>query len=221
MSAYKPTIYLIEDDDDVRHALRTSLLIENHPIQDYSSPLAFLKNYNNQDGCIISDIQMPNMNGLELQSELIRLKIEIPLIFISAHGNIEMAVNTIKHGAFEFIEKPFDQKTLRNCVSLAISHDYENFENKLYKQKILQRYNTLTPREKEIIKLLSDSNGTLTNKLISDLLSISKRTVEVHRSTVMAKMIAQTRSELVTFVKLIDIQDNLTQCKSQDKPNNH
>ncbi len=89
------------------------------------------------------------------------------------------------------------------CINRAISYDYENYENRLYKQQILKRYSTLTPREKEILSLLSENNGTLTNQIISDMLSISKRTVEEHRSTIMAKMLAQTRSELVSFSQLI------------------
>ena len=204
MPTYNPKIFVIEDDDDLRHAIISSLRIERYPVQDYSTPLAFLKNYDYDSGCIVTDIQMPNMNGLELQTELKRRGIDIPLVFISAHGNIQMAVEAIKKGAFDFIEKPFEQNVLMACITKAISHDYENFENRLYKQQIMKRYSTLTPREKEILGLLAQNNGTLTNQSISEMLSISKRTVEVHRSTVMAKMLAQTRSELVSFCQLIE-----------------
>ncbi len=203
MPTYNPQIFIIEDDDDLRHAIISSLRIERFVVQDYSTPLAFLKNYDHESGCIITDIQMPNMNGLELQSELKRRCIDIPLVFISAHGNIQMAVEAIKKGAFDFIEKPFKQSVLMECINRAISYDYENYENRLYKQQILKRYSTLTPREKEILSLLSENNGTLTNQIISDMFSISKRTVEVRRSTIMAKMLAQTRSELVSFSQLI------------------
>ena len=204
MSAYKPTIFIIEDDDDVRHSIITSLSIYNYPIQDYSTPITFLKNYSQQDGCIVSDIQMPQMNGLELQEQLNKQNLELPLILITAFGNIKMAVTAIKKGAYEFIEKPFDSTHIQKAVTEAINQDYENFEEKQYKRKILERYETLTPRETEILSLLSENNGTLTNQSISEILHISKRTVEVHRSTVMAKMLAHTRAELVTFCHCIN-----------------
>lgn len=204
MPTYKPSIFIIEDDDDVRHSIITSLSIYNYPILDYSSPVTFLKNYSNQDGCIVSDIQMPNMNGLELQEHLNKQNIDIPLILITAFGNIKMAVQSIKKGAYEFIEKPFESAQIQNAVIDSINQDYENFETKQFKRIILERYETLTPRESEILTLLSENNGTLTNQSISDILHISKRTVEVHRSTVMAKMLAHTRAELVTFSRYIN-----------------
>ena len=203
MSAYKPTIFIIEDDDDVRHSIITSLSVYNYPIQDYSTPVTFLKNYSHQDGCIVCDIQMPHMNGLELQEQLINQNIDIPLILITAFGNIKMAVSAIKNGAYEFIEKPFDSIQIQKAVTESINQDHENFEAKLFKRKIVERYETLTPRETEILTLLSENNGTLTNQTIAEILHISKRTVEVHRSTVMAKMLAHTRAELVTFSQYV------------------
>lgn len=199
MPVYSPTIFIIEDDDDVRHSMITTLSSYNYPIKDYSSPIKFLDNIKQHDGCIIGDIQMPHMNGLEMQEELNKMNIDIPLIFVTAFGDIKMSVKAIKKGAYDFIEKPFDAESLKMTVQQAIAQDYENYENKLFKQQILERYDTLTRREKEVLKLLCDNNGTLTNQTISEILHISKRTVEVHRSTIMAKMLAHSRAELMSF----------------------
>ena len=199
MPGYSPTIFIIEDDDDVRHSMIMTLSSFHHPIKDYSTPIKFLENIKQHDGCIVSDIQMPQMNGLEMQDELNKLNIDIPLIFVTAFGDIAMSVKAIKKGAYDFIEKPFDSQSLKATVNQAIEQDYQNYESKIFKQQILERFETLTRREKEVAKLLCDNNGTLTNQIISDILHISKRTVEVHRSTIMAKMLAHTRAELMSF----------------------
>ena len=144
-------------------------------------------------------LQGSELDGIGIL-EIVKKKYpELPVVMISGHGNVETAVEATKKGAYDFIEKPFDAESLKTMVHQAIAQDYENHENKLLKQQILERYDTLTRREKEVLKLLCEDNGTLTNQIISDILHISKRTVEVHRSTIMAKMLAHSRAELMSF----------------------
>jgi len=201
---YNPTIFIIESDDDTRHSMITALSACNYPIKDYSNPIKFLKNVKQHDGCIISNTEMSQMHGIDMQDELNKLNIDIPLIFVTACGDIKMSVKAIKRGAYDFIERPLDSELLKKTVKQAIAHDYENHENKIFKQQILMRYETLTRREKEVLLLLCENNGTLTNQIISENLRISKRTVEVHRSAIMGKMLAHTRAELIAFCHYAD-----------------
>ncbi|MDW3094041.1 MAG: response regulator [Gammaproteobacteria bacterium] len=202
-----PTVHLIDDDEAVRNSICMSLTVEGFKVKEYPSAIEFLEKYNNQPGCIIADIQMPKMNGLSLQQHLIESKIHTPIIFITGHGNIPMSVKAVKLGAVDFIEKPFAKKILLDSIRNALNIDVKNREIDRSRQNIKNRYALLTSREKEVLRMLVKDHATLTNKAIAETLGISKRTIEVHRSNIMSKMLAQTRAELVELSKICTFED--------------
>ena len=205
MNNQQPIVHIVDDDDGVRDSLTKSLSMEGFTVKDYASALEFLNDYNNQPGCLIADIQMPKLSGLELQDTLIQRNESIPLIFITGHGNISMSVDAIKSGAIDFIEKPFSKNDLLKSIRSALEIDQVNREDNKRRSKIQERYVLLTTREKEVMKMLVRDFAKLNNKDIADELGISKRTVEVHRSSIMSKMLAKTRSQLVELSKFCSI----------------
>ncbi len=204
MNQQQSIVHIVDDDAAVRDSLSKSLSIEGFNVKDYASASEFLNDYNNQPGCLVVDIQMPQISGLELQATLQQTNTDIPLIFITGHGNIPMSVKAIKDGAIDFIEKPFSKSDLVKSIRTAISVDQKNQSLKKFSLKIRERYNLLTMREKEVMEMLVKDHANLNNNEIAIQMGISKRTVEVHRSSIMSKMLAKTRSELVEFSKLCD-----------------
>ena len=182
-----------------------SLSIDGYTVKEHESAVSFLNNYDGGPGCLVADIQMPSMNGLELQQKLLDLNQGIPIIFITGHGDIPMSVKAIKAGAVEFLEKPFSKETLTRSIESALQIDADHQEQQRTSIEISQRLNSLTKREREIMTYLIKDNGTLTNKEISEQLGISKRTIEVHRSSIMSKMSANTRSELIIYAHVCNL----------------
>ena len=203
--SYSPTIFIVDDDDAVRNAVSISLSVAGFNVKEHSSAQSFLGEYSDQPGCIIADVQMPNMSGLELQQELKNKNIEIPIIFITGHGDVKMSVNALKAGAIDFIEKPFSKDQLVSRVREAVNLDSKRRDQEKVQQEILRRYASLTARERDILQMLLKDHASLSNKEIAAELSISRRTVEVHRSAVMGKMLANSRAELAELAKLCDL----------------
>jgi two-component system response regulator FixJ len=156
-----------------------------------------------QPGCLILDVRMPGMSGLELQTELNRRGAIIPVIFISGHGDIPMAVEAIQHGAFDFLSKPFSDQDLIDRVRRAIAVDAENRKALAEKETLRSRYESLTPREKEVLLLVTQGKA---NKVMAGDLGVSQRTVEIHRARVMEKMGAHSLAQLVRMT--IDLEIN-------------
>lgn len=200
------TVHLIDDDDAVRNSICMSLTVEGYKVKEYPSAIEFLDQYSNQPGCIVADIQMPKMSGLILQQRLIEEKVNTPIIFITGHGNIPMSVKAVKLGAVDFIEKPFAKKNLLDSIRNALKIDTKNRQKEKSRQEIKNRFELLTSREKEVLQMLVKNHATLTNKVIAETLGISKRTIEVHRSNIMSKMLAQTRAELVELSKICSFE---------------
>lgn len=200
-------VHIIDDDEAVRNSISMLLSVEGFKTKEFSSAIEFLENYDDQPGCIVTDVEMPSMTGLELQKRLQDNNIHIPVIFITGQGNIAMSVKAMKYGAIDFLEKPFIKKDLMQSVRSALEIDNQARELKISQQQIQQRFELLTEREKHVLLMLTKDHAKLTNKDIAKELSISKRTVEVHRSSVMAKMLAQTRAELVELSKLCDLSN--------------
>ena len=194
-------VHVVDDDDAVRNSIYMSLIVEGFTVREYSSAIEFLEKYNNQPGCLVADIQMPEMNGLELQKDLKQTNIKIPIIFITGHGNIPTSVKAIKSGAIDFIEKPFAKSDLLTSIRNALQIDFSIRKTEKSILNIQNRYDLLTSREKEVLDMLAHDHAKLTNKKIAAQLAISKRTIEVHRSSIMSKMLAQTRAELVELYK--------------------
>lgn len=198
----EPTIFVVDDEPDVRAAL--SMLIRSvglHP-EIYESPQAYLDAYDpSRPGCLVLDMRMPGMSGLELQAKLASMGPHPPIIMISGHGEIPNAVQAVQSGAIDFLQKPVSDQLLLDRIQQALRLDVEN-RNKLRVCHDLQsRYDTLTAREREIMQGVIA--GKL-NKTIADELHVSTRTVEIHRAHVMEKMQATSLSGLVQMAVQIE-----------------
>lgn len=191
------TVHLIDDDDGVREALTILLTEGGFTVRSYRSGTDFLATFETAGrGCIVSDIRMPGIDGLELQQRLKASKSSFPLIFITGHGDIQMAVQAMREGALNFIEKPFDDNLLMDAVQSALkSLDARPVSNEAAAAKA--HMDTLTPREREVLDCLVQGKP---NKITALDLGMSIRTVEVHRARIMQKMDANSLSELVRMV---------------------
>ena len=161
----------------------------------YGSAIDFLEGYDpSKGGCVVLDIRMPRMTGLELQARLQELGSTLPIIFITGHGDIPMAVEAMRKGALDFIRKPFREQELLDRINEALAHDAGNRKNRMDNQKALEGIASLTPREKEIFDRITDGQM---NKVVAAELGISERTVEVHRAQAMKKVGVRTLAQLV------------------------
>ena len=199
MGRNEPLIYVVDDDAAVRDSLTLLLRAVGLTGQAFSSAAEFLQNYDpEQHGCLVADIRMPGMSGLDLQDELNRLGAHIPLIFITGHGDVPMAVDAMKSGALDFIEKPFRDQELLDRVNQAVSWDKERRTRNLETLAIRERLAALTPRETEVMERVVQGQA---NKVIAMDLGVSQRTVEIHRARVMEKMEVRSVAKLVRAVE--------------------
>ena len=164
--SYSSTVFIVDDDDAVRNAVSMSLSVAGFTVKAHASAQSFLGEYRDQPGCLIADVQMPNMNGLELQQELKNNNIEIPIIFITGHGDVRMSVNALKAGAIDFIEKPFSKEQLVSRVREAVDLDSKRRDQNKIQQEILHRYDSLTARERDVLQMLVKDHASLSNKEI-------------------------------------------------------
>jgi len=201
----KPTVFLVDDDPAVRDAVSLFLELKGRSVELFDSAQAFLDAYDpDRPGCLVLDIRMPGMSGLELQDLLLEKQLGIPIIFISGHGDVPVAVKAFKAGAVDFLEKPFDNHRLLACIDKAISNDTERRQRQRQRSDMLERYQQLTPREQQVMVLVAEGN---TNKDIARRLDISHRTVEIHRRRVMEKLGANSVSDLVSVSVLCGVYD--------------
>lgn len=198
MSTPSPlTVHLIDDDEGVREALTILLAEAGYAVRSHKSGTDFLAVLDSAGpGCIVSDIRMPGIDGLELQQKLREVNCPLPLIFITGHGDIQMAVQAMRAGAVDFIEKPFDDQVLIDAIASAFK-SIEVKQPTAATSEVNHRIESLTPREKEVLERLVI--GKL-NKTTAFELGLSVRTVEVHRARIMQKMQARSLSELVRMV---------------------
>jgi FixJ family two-component response regulator len=190
-----PVIYVVDDDDAMRRALDTLLSTVGYKTGVFSRPSEFLANFKPEaPGCLVLDIRMPDMSGLELQQHLNRMGSMLPVIFITGHGDVPMAVQAMKEGAFEFIQKPFRDQDLLDRINHALKHDAENRGTVARRADIQHRIESLTPRERQVMDMVVDGAA---NKVIAIDLGLSERTVEIHRAKVMEKMDARSVAHLV------------------------
>lgn len=188
-----PIITIIDDDTAIIDSMGLLLTAHDYETDTYSCATDFLAR-NKPSNCIVCDVRMPIMSGLELLLDLKAKSDNRPFILLTGHGDIEMAVNAIKQGAFDFIEKPFDPNRLLSAVSNALAVSAKSQAEDSEKRLLLERYQSLTDRQRETMCLLIKG---LANKEIAARLNISPRTVEIHRTWVMNKMAAGTLAELV------------------------
>lgn len=195
------TVALIDDDSAVLHSMR--LLIESRdlPVACYESAEAFLDDLGEaKPSCVIADVRMPGMTGLELQRELKYRNLEAPLILISGHADVSMAVQALKNGAFDFFEKPYDGERLANSVSDAVQKARRQSTEQSEREDIAERLKALSPRQREVLEFVA---AGMSNKQIAAKLSISPRTVETYRAWVMERIGAQNVADLVRKVSAL------------------
>jgi two-component system response regulator FixJ len=189
------TIFIVDDDADVRDSLGALLQAEGFAVEDFASAKAFLAGYTPREACcVIADIRMPDMDGLELQEEIIRRGWALPVIIVTGHGDVPLAVRAMKAGAVDFIEKPFDDETLRAGITRGLEQSRRARGETAVIQEAESRIAQLTGREREVLEHLVAGRP---NKVIAHRMDISPRTVEVHRGRVMDKMQARSLSDLV------------------------
>ena len=193
-----PTVFIVDDDDAVRGSLR--LLLKSVGLT--ATPLAtakdFLATYDpQQPGCLVLDVRMPSMSGLELQQQLNLRGAVIPVIFITGHGDIPMAVEAMQQGAFDFLQKPFRDQDLIDRIQRALAKDQSARAELRQRAGLRERFESLTPREREVLDLVTSGKP---NKVMAADLGVSQRTVEIHRARVMEKMHASSLAQLVRMV---------------------
>jgi len=203
MTDYNPTVFLVDDDEAVRDSLgflMKSVALSSRP---FSSADEFLAEFDPEcPGCLVLDIRMPGMSGMELQQKLIDMRAILPIIFITGHGDIPMAVEAMQRGAVDFIPKPFRDHELLDRINKALEDDQKNRSTLLEREEVEKRIEELTPREKQVMELVVQGHA---NKVIAGDLDVSQRTVEIHRARVMEKMQARSLAQLVRMV--MQIQD--------------
>ena len=191
----QPTIYVVDDDDGMRRALDTLLSTVGYKTAVFSRPSEFLAQFKPEaHSCLVLDIRMPEMSGLEVQQQLNRRGSMLPVIFITGHGDVPMAVQAMKEGAFDFIQKPFRDQDLLDRINHALKQDADNRTNAARRSEVQHRLESLTPREKQVMNFIVDGSA---NKVIAIDLGLSERTVEIHRAKVMEKMGARSVAHLV------------------------
>jgi FixJ family two-component response regulator len=196
-----PIIYLVDDDEAVRDAL--GMLFKSIGLKHaaYASALEFLERYDRKrHSCLVADIRMPGLSGLELQQRLNEQRAEIPIIFITGHGDVPMAVTAMKSGAADFVQKPFRDQDLIDRINKALARDRERRHGRAEEEEIRGRVALLTPREKEVMQRVVRGQA---NKVIAMDLGVSQRTVELHRARVMRKLKMRSVAELVHAVDRI------------------
>jgi two-component system response regulator FixJ len=195
-------VHVIDDDVDVRQSLAFLLTAAGFTVRVHESAVAFLSALPDaKAGCVVTDIRMPQMNGLELQRRLGELKAGLPVIVMTGHGDVAMAVEAMKAGAVDFIEKPFDDEVLLSAVRAALARRARESSRDARTLEIQGRIKRLSEREREVLERLVAGKA---NKVIAFELGISPRTVEVYRANVMTKMQADSLSELVRMALIED-----------------
>lgn len=189
------TIFVVDDDAAVRESLRMSLKLKGYDVEIFESAGAFLASgADSRRGCLVTDIRMPDMDGLELQEELVRRKSALPVIVITGHGDVPLAVRAMRAGAVDFLEKPFDREALLSAIARALEVGSRAAAESGDAREIHERIALLTPREREVFDLVVAGKQS---KVIAHELGASTRTIEVHRGRMMNKLQVQCLQDLV------------------------
>ncbi len=206
MDTIEKSVYIVDDDEAVRKALTRSLEQRGYQVKAYASAEEFLETYQHTaPGCLLLDVRMPGLNGLEVQEILTERKIPLPIIFSTGHGDIPMSVRAMKGGAVDFLEKPYPVEKLIERIDSALESASEMHEYAQKEEHITNCFSQLTPRERDVMIRLVAGAADTSNKVIARDLDISHRTVDDHRARVMAKMQARSLAELVQMSKICGV----------------
>jgi FixJ family two-component response regulator len=201
MTLEETTVFVVDDDASVRTAVKRLLQSIGLQVKTFDSAQAFLAHSDHdKPACLVLDVRMAGMSGIELQEQLTKAGLRMPIIFITGHGNIPMSVKAVKSGAVDFIEKPFDDQKLIDAINIALKEDGKYRLEQAEIKDIQHRVDSLTPREHEVFDLVV--TGIL-NKQIAFDLGMSEKTVKVHRARVMQKMKAESLADLVRMAEKV------------------
>jgi FixJ family two-component response regulator len=202
----EPIVFVVDDDEGVRQALQRLFQSVDLKVEAFGSAAEFLKHeMSNAPSCLVLDVRLPGISGLDFQSELARANIDIPIIFITGHGDIPMSVKAMRAGAVEFLPKPFRDQDLLDAVRIGLDRDRVRRESESTTSHLKKKYETLTSREQQIIALVT--SGFL-NKQIAAEIGVTEVTVKVHRGNMMRKMGAKSLAELVRMVDALGVRRN-------------
>jgi two-component system, LuxR family, response regulator FixJ len=202
MKECAPVVFIVDDDEAVRSSLRLLLKSVGLVPSALASAREFLNKYDPaQPGCLVLDVRMPEMSGLELQEQLNLKGAVLPVIFITGHGDVPMAVEAMQAGACDFLQKPFRDQDLIDRIQRALDKDRTNRAALNERTLIRERLQSLTPREREVLAMVTSGKA---NKIMASDLGVSQRTVEIHRARVMEKMSAASLAQLVRMVMDLD-----------------
>jgi len=195
MDSSSPIVYVVDDDENMREAISAIVESAGYSVAPFSRPEEFLQKHSlNQHGCVLLDIRMPTMSGLEVQQRLNAAGSMLPVIFMSGCGDIPIAVQVMKEGAFDFVQKPFREDEIMDRIGRALRLDAENRKATLQHAELKRRFDTLSQREAQVFKLVTNGHA---NKAVATELGLSERTVEIHRANVMEKFGARSIAHLV------------------------
>ncbi|MGB5201397.1 MAG: response regulator FixJ [Sedimenticolaceae bacterium] len=196
----KSTVFVVDDDQAMRNSLKWLIESVGVQVESFASADEFLAEYQpGRSGCLVLDVRMPGMSGLDLQEYLVEHNIQIPAVIITGHGDVPMAVRAMKSGAIDFIEKPFNDEVLLDAIRRAIAYEEQQRSHYSENLRVQERLAHLTPREREVMEMVTDGRS---NKEIANSLGVSAKTIEAHRARVMEKMQAGSLAELVRMALL-------------------
>jgi len=203
----KPIVYVVDDDPSVRKALERLLRSAGHEAKTFTSAFEFLESdHPDAPGCLVLDIKMPKVSGLELQDRLAEKGISFPIIFITGHGTVPASVKAFKGGAMDFLQKPFKDREILGAVSRGIEKHRRLRQEQKEMETLRSRLENLTPREREVFRFVV--TGML-NKQVAFDLGTTEKTIKVHRARVMEKMGAQSLADLVRFAEKLGIRSSI------------
>jgi FixJ family two-component response regulator len=206
MSRAEPAVFVVDDDVSVRESLKNLLRSVGLNVETFSTAQEFLSSGSSGPGCLVLDVRLPGLSGLDLQRQLVETKREIPIVFITGHGDIPMSVRAIKSGAVEFLTKPFRDQDLLDAVQQAIDRDRQTRSRENEVAELRERYTSLTPREHEVMKHVVRG---LVNKQIAAEMGVTESTVKLHRGRLMHKMKAESLADLIRTAERFGFTEEL------------